>query len=126
VFFDVLGLFLVSYSAENGKTLNYAVAGVAIILVYVSLLRIADVSNVTPAQVQGWFVLILVLQVIAFVLGLALPIVVAYVFDKYGLSLTYFSTPALSIGLYVCPSLVGLALPSYIYLRLQKNVRLTY
>nr|XP_017000980.2 endoplasmic reticulum metallopeptidase 1-like [Drosophila takahashii] len=126
VFFDVLGLFFVSYSADSGKTLNYAVAGVAIILVYVSLLRIAEVSSVTSAQVLSWFVLILVLQVVAFVLGLALPVVVAYMFDKYGLSMTYFSTPALSLGLYVCPSLVGLALPSFVYLKLQKNEKLTH
>ncbi|XP_017077538.1 endoplasmic reticulum metallopeptidase 1-like [Drosophila eugracilis] len=126
VFFDVLGLFFISYSADSGTALNYAVAGAAIILVYVSLLRIADVSNVTSAQVLSWFVLILVLQVVAFVLGLALPIVVAYMFDKYGLSLTYFSTPALPLGLYVCPSLVGLALPSVIYLKLQKNEKLSY
>ncbi|XP_017128845.1 endoplasmic reticulum metallopeptidase 1-like [Drosophila elegans] len=126
VFFDVLGLFFVSYSADDGKTLNYAVAGIAIVLVYVSLLRIADVSNVTSAQVLSWFVLILVLQVVAFVLGLALPIVIAYMFDKNGLSLTYFSTPALSLGLYVSPSLLGLALPSVIYLKLQKNEKLTY
>lgn len=63
-------------------------------------------------------------QVVAFVLGLGLPISVAYLFDKYGLTMTYFSTPALSLGLYVCPSLLGLALPSYVHLRMQQNVSL--
>ncbi|KAH8389309.1 hypothetical protein KR200_011888, partial [Drosophila serrata] len=126
VFFDVLGLFLVNYSAETGTTLNYAVAAVAIALVYISLLRIASTAEVTSDQVLSWFVLILVVQVVAFVLGLGLPIAVAYMFDKYGLTMTYFSTPVLSLGLYVCPSLLGLALPSYVYLKRQENTQLTY
>ncbi|KAH8290310.1 hypothetical protein KR054_001806, partial [Drosophila jambulina] len=126
VFFDVLGLFFVNYSAEFGTTLNNAVAAVAIVLVYISLLRIANTAEVPSDQVLSWFVLNLTVQVVSFVLGLGLPIGVAYMFDKYGLTMTYFSTPALSLGLYVCPSLLGLALPSYIYLKRQQNNMLTY
>jgi len=122
VFFDVLGLFLVRYSESNGIILNYAVAGVVIILVYISLLRMAVKSNVTFKKILIWFIPILIVQVVAFVLGLALPILVAYMFDQHGLTMTYFSTPALSLGLYVCPSLVGLALPSFVYLKIQNYV----
>lgn len=113
---------MISYTNTVAVKLNYAVAAVTIVLVYLSLLRIASVAKVTSEQVITWFVLILVVQVVAVVLGVGLPIIVAYVFDKYGLTLTYYSTPILSLGLYVCPSLVGLALPSCIYLKLQKNV----
>ncbi|KAH8233793.1 hypothetical protein KR026_012472, partial [Drosophila bipectinata] len=126
VFFDFLGLFMISYSNTVAVKLNYAVAAVTIVLVYLSLLRIASVAKTTSEHVITWFVLILVVQVVAFVLGVGLPIIVAYVFDKYGLTLTYYSTPILSLGLYVCPCLVGLALPSVIYLKLQKNENLTY
>ncbi|KAH8348935.1 hypothetical protein KR084_012583, partial [Drosophila pseudotakahashii] len=126
VFFDVLGLFFVSYSERNGKILNYAVPGIVIILVHISLLRMGAKSNVTFGKILCCFVPILIVQLVAFVMGLALPLMVAYMFDKYGLSMTYFSTPSLSLGLYVCPSLVGLALPNFVYLRMQKNERLTY
>ncbi|XP_020803382.1 endoplasmic reticulum metallopeptidase 1 isoform X1 [Drosophila serrata] len=126
VFFDVLGLYFVSYSAENGVKLNYAVAGLTIILVYVSLLRIASKSNVSSGQVLGWFILVLVFQLVAFVLGLVLPLAVAYGLDMYGFSLSYFSTPSLMVGLFVCPSLLGLTLPSYIYLKLQNNEKVPF
>ncbi|XP_052843515.1 endoplasmic reticulum metallopeptidase 1-like [Drosophila gunungcola] len=126
IFFDVLGLYLISYSADTGVKLNYAVAAAAIILVYVSLLRIADRSNVGSEQVLSSFVLVLVVQVVAFVLGLALPMVVAYGLDKYGLSLSYYATPSLLVGLYVCPSLIGLALPSFIYLKLKSNDKVSF
>ncbi|XP_022229013.2 endoplasmic reticulum metallopeptidase 1-like isoform X2 [Drosophila obscura] len=126
VFFDVLGLYFVSYSESNGIIFNYAVAGATIVLIFVSLWRTASASNVFTGHVVGWFILILVLQVIALLLGLGLPVVVAYLFDKYGLSLTYYSTPALLIGLYVCPSLIGLSLPSFIYLKLQRDDKVSF
>ncbi|KAH8290309.1 hypothetical protein KR054_001805, partial [Drosophila jambulina] len=126
VYFDVLGLYFISYSAEIGVKLNYAVAGLTLILVYVSLLRIAAKSNVSSGQVLGWFILVLVLQLVAFVLGLALPVAVAFGMDNYGLSLSYYATPSLMVGLFVCPSLLGLILPSYIYLKLQDNEKVPF
>ncbi|XP_017025012.1 endoplasmic reticulum metallopeptidase 1-like [Drosophila kikkawai] len=126
VFFDILGLYFISYTDSVAVILNYSVAAVSLILVFVSIWRTASISNVSLGNVLCWFILILVLQIIAFVLGLGLPVVVAYLFDMYGLSLTYFSTPVLMIGLYICPSLLGLSLPSYIYLRLRKNSKVAY
>ncbi|XP_034654188.1 endoplasmic reticulum metallopeptidase 1-like [Drosophila subobscura] len=126
VFFDVLGLYFVRYSESNGVILNYAVAGATLLLILVSLWRTANASQVSVGHVVGWFILILVLQFIALLLGVALPVVVAYLFDKYGLSLSYYSTPALLIGLYVCPSLIGLSFPSMIYLKLQRDEKVSY
>ncbi|KAH8270868.1 hypothetical protein KR018_008072 [Drosophila ironensis] len=126
IFFDVLGLYFISYTESTGVILNYSVAVVTLILIFVSIWRTAAVSCVSTSYVLGWFILILVLQIIAFVLGFGLPVGIAYVFDKYGLSMTYFSTPVLMIGLYVCPSLLGLSLPSYIYLKLQKTDKVPF
>ncbi|KAH8401776.1 hypothetical protein KR009_007798, partial [Drosophila setifemur] len=126
IFFDVLGLYFIKYSVSTGEKLNYAVAAAAILLVYLSLLRTASVSKESKEKVLGWFVLVLVLQVIALVLAVGLPIAMAYGLDKYGFSLSYFSTPSLLIGLYSCPSLIGLALPSFIYLKLQNNKKVSF
>ncbi|XP_017150804.1 endoplasmic reticulum metallopeptidase 1-like [Drosophila miranda] len=126
IFFDFLGLFFISYSSSNGEYLNYGVAGAAIILIFVSLWRIAAVSNVSQEDVRQWAILVLVIQVIAFVLGLALPIVVAYALDLYGKSLSYYSSPLLVVGLFVCPSLVGLSLPSTIYYTLYRNSKVSF
>jgi len=82
----------------------------------------AAVSNVSTCHVIRWFILVMVVQIISFVLGLALPILVAYGMDSVGLSMTYYSTPMLIVGLYVCPSLIGLSLPIIIYYGLQRNV----
>ncbi|XP_030558328.1 endoplasmic reticulum metallopeptidase 1-like [Drosophila novamexicana] len=125
VFFDFLGLYFVHYSETTGVSLNYGVAGAALILIFVSMWRMAAVSRISICHVVRWFILVIIIQIISFVLGLALPIVVAYVFDNLGLSLTYYSTPLLVIGLYVCPSLIGLSLPITIYYGIQRNEKIS-
>ncbi|XP_033149126.1 endoplasmic reticulum metallopeptidase 1-like [Drosophila busckii] len=107
-------------ATANGQNLNFAVAAVAIMLIFISMWRMAAKSEVCTSYVARWFMLLLVLQLVSFVLGLAFPVVVAYVFDMFGLSLTYFSTPWLMICLYVCPSLLGLCLPITIYFYFQR------
>lgn len=87
--------------------------------------RMAVISNVSICHVLRWFILVLTIQLICFVLGLVLPIVVSIVMDNAGLSLTFFSTPMLMIGLYVCPSLIGLSLPITVYYSIQCNVSIS-
>ncbi|XP_034475999.1 endoplasmic reticulum metallopeptidase 1-like [Drosophila innubila] len=125
VFFDFLGLYFFHYTAAAGKSLNFGVAGAALILVFVSMWRMAAVSNVSTCHVMRWFILVFVIQIISFVLGLALPAVVAYGMDSIGLSLTYYSVPLLVIGLYVCPSLLGLSIPLAIYYHFQRNDKIS-
>lgn len=122
VFFDFLGLCFIHYSKTTGIFLNTGVAAAAFILIFISMWRMAAVSNVSFCHVACWFTLVLIIQVISFVLGLALPLIVSYVMDDLGLSLVFYSTPILEIGLYVCPSLIGLSLPITIYYALQGNV----
>ncbi|EDW60406.2 endoplasmic reticulum metallopeptidase 1 [Drosophila virilis] len=124
VYFDFLGLFVVNYSEETGKTLNYCVAGATLILVFISVWRMSAVSRLCSCGVWQRLIILVILQIIAFVLALGLPMLIAYVFDSFGLSLTYFSTPALLIGLYICPALIGLGLPITIYYQSQQNNKL--
>ncbi|XP_030558014.1 endoplasmic reticulum metallopeptidase 1-like [Drosophila novamexicana] len=125
VFFDFLGIYFIHYSETTGIILNLTVSGAALIFVFVSMWRIAAVSHVSISHVVRWFILVLIIQVISFGFGLALPIVVSYVFEDLGLSLTYYSSPLLVIGLYVCPSLIGLSLPITIYYSLQGNDKIS-
>ncbi|XP_016978258.2 endoplasmic reticulum metallopeptidase 1-like isoform X1 [Drosophila rhopaloa] len=121
VFFDVLGLYFVNYTNKTGIVLNFFVAISALLLIYLSLGRMANHSKVSTSFMVCWFFLILVVQVVAVSLAIGLPILIANFFDKHGLSLTYFSTKELMFGLYVCPSLFGLLLPPYIFLDLPRH-----
>ncbi|EDV35716.2 uncharacterized protein Dana_GF12335 [Drosophila ananassae] len=114
VFFDFLGLAVVEYS--NYSLVNWTVALATIFLIVLYLFKISRVSNVSTSTVIGYSIPVLILQIFAFYLGWILPIWVAKVFDNCGRSLTYFSSPSLMFGLYVCPSLIGLCLPSILYM----------
>lgn len=80
------------------------------------------VSSLEVGPIVQRLIILMVLQIIAFALGLGLPILVAYYFDSLGLSLTYYSNYSLLIGLYVCPSLIGLSLPIMLYYLMNQNV----
>lgn len=80
------------------------------------------VSSLEVGPIIQRLIILMVLQIIAFALGLGLPILVAYYFDSLGLSLTYYSNYSLLIGLYVCPSLIGLSLPIMLYYLMNQNV----
>ncbi|XP_034480031.1 endoplasmic reticulum metallopeptidase 1-like isoform X2 [Drosophila innubila] len=122
IFFDFLGLFFVNYSEETGKNLNYSIAGVTLILIFISVWRMSAISCLSCCHVVQRLIFLLIIQIIALSLSLTLPLLVAYFFDSFGLSLTYFSSPYLLIGLYICPSLIGLTLPITIYYQsLQQN-----
>ncbi|XP_017960616.1 endoplasmic reticulum metallopeptidase 1-like [Drosophila navojoa] len=125
VYFDFLGLYLFNYPEATGTILNYGVAAATLILIFISMWRMTAVSNVSISQIACWLTLVLVVQVICFVLGLALPLIVAHLFDNWGYSLAYYSTPLLVIGLYVCPSLIGLSLPLTIYFAVQRNDKIS-
>nr|XP_016927739.1 endoplasmic reticulum metallopeptidase 1-like [Drosophila suzukii] len=120
VFFDVLGLFFINYTNKTGIILNLSVAIAAILLIFLSLGRMANKSDVSINFMVFWFVLILIVQILALTLALGLPIWIANYFDSKGLSLTYFSSKELMFGLYVCPCLFGLLLPPYIFLALSR------
>ncbi|KAM8714030.1 hypothetical protein ACLKA7_014223 [Drosophila subpalustris] len=125
VYFDFLGLYFFHYSDATGKSLNFAFAGTALVLVLISMWRMAAVSQVSVCYVIRLFIMVQVMQIISFVLGFAFPIVVAYAMDSFGLSLTYYSNLLLIIGLYVCPSLIGLSLPITIYYSLQRHNKIS-
>ncbi|XP_026842283.1 endoplasmic reticulum metallopeptidase 1 isoform X2 [Drosophila persimilis] len=126
IFFDFLGLFFVSYSEKTGIILNCVIAVISLILVGVSLWRMALASEVTAGQISVWFLIILGLHVVGFGLCLGLPLLMAVLFDAGDRSLTYFSSNWLVIGLYVCPAVIGLVLPLTLYYTLKPNGQLSH
>lgn len=84
--------------------------------------RMALVSDVPFSNFICCLCLVQIIQLISFIFALVFPIAIEYVMDSLGHSLTYYSTPLLVIGLYVCPSLIGLSLPQTIYWSIQHNV----
>lgn len=79
-------------------------------------------SFVSIGYILRLFSLIFVLHLIGWILAIVLPIVIATIFDKADCSLTWFTTKWLIFGLYISPTLLGLSVPTLLYLSISRNV----
>lgn len=123
VFFDFLGLFFVYYVESTGIALNISFAIGGLVMVCVSLWRMSRTTVLSVGDVAVAFGILFLLEIAAFLLALGLPILMAVMYDAGGRSLTYLSSSWLVVGLYICPSLIGLALPVTLYFTLLPRVR---
>lgn len=122
VFYDFLGLFFVYYTETQGIIINVCVAVAVIAAICVSLWRMAALSYLSIGSILKTFSLILILHIVGLALAVGLPILLAVIFDSGDRSMTWFTHKWLVFGLYICPTLIGLSLPSLMYLRFTRNV----
>lgn len=114
---------MVTYSEETGTIINYSVSGAVVVLILLSVWRISVISSISFCSITLRLISLVIVQIIALGLSLALPLLMAYYLDSIGSSMTYFSSTWLIIGLFVCPALIGLILPILIYFQCQQQVR---
>jgi len=122
VFFDFIGLFFVHYQESTSLALNLSFSFGAIFLVCVSLWRMSKVTGETMGTYAGAFGLLFLLALAGVLLALGFPLLMATFYDAGNRTLTYFSNSWLVIGLYICPSVIGLVLPMTLYLTHKKSV----
>ncbi|XP_005177924.1 endoplasmic reticulum metallopeptidase 1 isoform X1 [Musca domestica] len=124
IFYDFMGLFFIYYTETQGQIINCCVSVIVVVLIGISFWRMAATSYLSIGSTMKTFVLIEVLHILGIVLALGLPLLMAVMFDAGDRSMTWFSQKWLVFGLYVCPSLIGLCLPTLLYLSFNKNDKL--
>lgn len=82
----------------------------------------AAISYVSIGNIMKTFALIQILHIVGIVLAIGLPILMAVMFDAGDSSMTWFTQKWLTFGLYICPSLIGLCVPTLLYLSFNRNV----
>lgn len=105
-----------------GQIINACVSVIVIIAIAVSLWRIAAISYISIGNILKTYGLILVLHLLGLILAIGLPLALAAIFDSGDSSMSWFTSKWLVFGLYVCPTLFGLAVPSLLYLSYSRNV----
>ncbi|XP_017490382.1 PREDICTED: endoplasmic reticulum metallopeptidase 1-like [Rhagoletis zephyria] len=126
IFYDFLGLFVIEYTEDTGKIINTAVVVVALVLVAISLWCIAEDSFISICSVFKLFSLIFILHLVGWILALALPLLVAVALDSAASSMTWFTNKWLVLGLYACPALFGLSVPTLLYLSISRNDKVSH
>lgn len=110
------------YQQSTGVALNISFSVAAIVLVCASLWRMSKVSGQTLGTYAGAFGLFFLLALFGIVLALLFPVLMSIFYDAGDRTLTYFSNSWLVIGLYICPSVIGLVLPVTLYLTHRPSV----
>lgn len=121
VFYDIFGKYLIFYTESQAEQINYVLSGLTLLAVVISLWAMAKVGEVSFANILGTFLCVFCVHVIAFGVAVGLPIVLAVGLDLLGLSMTWFTSKWMIIGLYVCPTFVGLGIPTAFYISSSKD-----
>ncbi|XP_041767464.1 endoplasmic reticulum metallopeptidase 1-like [Anopheles merus] len=101
VFFDVLGLFFVSYSASMGRIVNVMLAVLSLAVPLMELCR--QVRRVGERSVLSQTLVGLLGTVCGTAASVGVVLLVANRLDAVGRAMSWFSTPYLILGLYGCP-----------------------
>uniref|UniRef100_A0A182XUW1 FXNA-like protease n=1 Tax=Anopheles quadriannulatus TaxID=34691 RepID=A0A182XUW1_ANOQN len=101
VFFDVLGLFFVSYSASTGQIVNVMLAVLSLAMPLMELCR--QVRRVGERSVLSQTLVGLLGTVCGTAASVGVVLLVANRLDAVGRAMSWFSTPYLILGLYGCP-----------------------
>ncbi|XP_068144104.1 endoplasmic reticulum metallopeptidase 1 isoform X1 [Drosophila tropicalis] len=126
VFFDFLGLFFIYYYESTGVALNMSFSLGGILVVCVSLWRMSRVSCERVSTLACEFGIFLLLAVLGFLLAFGFPLLMSVFYDAGNRTMTYFSNSWLLIGIFICPSLIGLVLPSTLYLTLRTQEKICH
>lgn len=106
IFFDIFGLYLISYSEQNGFILNLCVSIISIIfIILISLpsMKINSISIHPIKNVYKHFLIIFFIQLLSFIIGIFICILIAFILNVLNLTLIWFSNTWLIFGLYFCP-----------------------
>lgn len=116
IFYDFCGWFLIFYTQSVGIALNYTFSVVGMIAIGGSVWSMAKKcgqSNVTVAKNFG---IIFAIQLLSVLLAIGLNLAMAAFLDAVGSPLVWYGNSWSILGLYICPTLFGLALLPSLYL----------
>lgn len=111
VFFDVFGLFMISYSNTVAIILNVLVA-LTSILVFAK--AFVDLQLGFSKQTFKYFGVTLASVVGGWLLAVIFVVVVAFVIDALKFSMSWYGSPWIAFGLYAVPAVGALVCPSIV------------
>ncbi|KAJ6642258.1 Endoplasmic reticulum metallopeptidase 1 [Pseudolycoriella hygida] len=128
VFFDIFGLFVITYSNTVGIIVNVVVGVTSLVVVLFSILRIRIYLDLDFKTIVWEFTLVLVMQFLALCLAIGTVLLLAVIYDAASRSMSWFSNQWLIIGLYYFPLFfaLGIVPASYLSIRNRNSIKLSY
>lgn len=115
VFYDVLGWTMLYYTEKQATIANLIISAIAILVLACSLLSMSRRSGLTMGEVSVELLISLLCHIVGIGFGVGLVFLLAIIYDAAGRAMSWFSSPWLLFGLYMCPFLITLALPVVVW-----------
>ncbi|XP_076306930.1 endoplasmic reticulum metallopeptidase 1-like isoform X2 [Tachypleus tridentatus] len=110
VFFDVLGLFMITYSASLGTIMNESIAILTVLEIFLKIRLRMDKIYTTVIQEASRLLIAISITLSSAVLALCVNLAIAAVLGAVGYSMTWYNRPYWILGVYFFPALSCLIL----------------
>lgn len=115
VFFDVLGWTMLYYTQKEAVLINLLVAGIALLILACCLKSMSSRSGLTKGEIGVEVLISVGCHLVGICFGLGMVFLLAVIYDAAGRAMSWYSSPWLLFGLYMCPFLVTLSLPVVVW-----------
>lgn len=115
VFYDILGWTMFYYTMKEAMLINLLVAGIGLLVVACCLKSMSSRSGLTIGEVVVELLISIGCHLVGICFGVGLVFLLAVIYDAAGRAMSWFSSPWLLFGLYMCPFLITLSLPVIVW-----------
>ncbi|XP_063704950.1 endoplasmic reticulum metallopeptidase 1-like [Culicoides brevitarsis] len=117
VFFDFLGLFLIFYSQLTSTIINSILFVVLTLIVSWCVYQFKNSQGMKFSGGILEFIIAIAIQLAGLVLGTGVTMLLAFILDVCGRSMSWYANQWLILGLYFCPFFFCNCLIPYLYIR---------
>lgn len=117
-----MGSFIVFYTQLEGVILNLIVSITAIIVIFISFIKIANNVGIKVQKVTKRAMIIFGVQVCAAVAATIISVLIAVLMDLVHMPMSWFTHLWLILGLYICPLFFGMGIIPALYFTKTPNV----
>lgn len=115
VFYDILGWTMLYYTQKEAVLINLLVAGIGLLVVACCLKSMSSRSGLTIGEVIVELLISIGCHVVGIGFGFGMVFLLAIIYDAAGRAMSWYSSPWLLFGLYMCPFLITLSLPVIVW-----------
>uniref|UniRef100_A0A336M4B8 FXNA-like protease n=1 Tax=Culicoides sonorensis TaxID=179676 RepID=A0A336M4B8_CULSO len=121
VFYDFFGLFLIFYTQTVGIAINCCVAGLIILIAFISIYRFKVYEELTYKIIFVEYLKAITIQLLGIGLGIAFVFFMAWLLDTLNRPMTWYSNTWLLFGIYFLEIFLIFAMTSSAYVKFRKN-----
>lgn len=115
VFFDIFGWTMLYYTQSEAILINALSAAIGLLVLACCLKSMSTRSGLTIGEVIVELLICVGCHLVGICFGTGVTLLLAIIYDAVGRSMSWYSSPWLLFGLYMCPFLITVSLPVIVW-----------